>query len=94
MAGGAAGLCDLFSGIKAGATRFLNYLTYYEMKARAGTVGKGAAQLLDRVASAVQRIYHIGHYFGGRLVSAAAMASTTPKIQSLTSDYPGLTKND
>jgi hypothetical protein len=84
MAGGAAGLGDLFSGIKAGATRFLNYLTYYEMKARAGTAGKGVAQLLDRVASAVQRVYLIGHSFGGRLVSAAAMASTTPKIQSMT----------
>src|SRR5262245_59406195 len=38
-AGGAAGLGDIFSGIKSGAIRFLNYLAYYEMKKRAGTVG-------------------------------------------------------
>jgi hypothetical protein len=82
-AGGAAGLGDLFSGIKAGATRFLNYLTYYEMKARAGTVGKGVGQLLDKLGPAVQRIYLIGHSFGCRVVSAAAMASATPKIQSM-----------
>ena len=73
----------MFSGIKAGATRFLNYLTYYEMKARAGTVGKGVGQLLDKLGPAVQRIYIIGHSFGCRVVSAAAMASTTPKIQSM-----------
>lgn len=82
--GGAAGLGDLFSGIKAGATRLLNYLTYYEMKARAGTVGTGVGKLLDKLAPSVQRIHLIGHSFGGRLVSAAAMASTTPKIQSMT----------
>jgi len=82
-AGGAAGLGDVFSGIKAGATRLLNYLTYYEMKARAGTVGAGVGQLLDKLAPSVQRIHLVGHSFGGRLVSAAAMASTTPKIQSM-----------
>jgi hypothetical protein len=82
-AGGAAGLGDVFSGIKAGATRFLNYLTYYEMKARAGTVGKGVGQLLDKLSSSVERIYLIGHSFGSRVVSAAAMSSTTPKIQSM-----------
>jgi hypothetical protein len=82
-AGGAAGLGDLFSGIKAGAIRLLNYLTYYEMKARAGSVGKGVGQLLDKLPSSVQRIYLIGHSFGGRVVSAAAMASTTPKIKGL-----------
>ena len=59
--GGAAGLGDLFSGIKAGATRFLNYLTYYEMKARAGTVGKGVGQLLDKLSPSVQHIHLIGH---------------------------------
>jgi hypothetical protein len=40
-----------FSGIKSGAIRFLNYLAYYEMKKRAGTVGqKGVGPLLDRLA--------------------------------------------
>ena len=66
-AGGAAGLGDIFSGIKSGAIRFLNYLAYYEMKKRAGTVGqKGVAPLLDRLADHVQRIHLVGHSFGCR----------------------------
>ena len=72
-AGGAAGLGDIFSGIKSGAIRFLNYLAYYEMKKRAGTVGqKGVAPLLDRLADHVQRIHLVGHSFGCRVVTAAA----------------------
>ncbi|MDQ6765131.1 MAG: hypothetical protein M3Z22_03395, partial [Verrucomicrobiota bacterium] len=70
-AGGAAGLGDLFSGVKAGAVRFLNYLTYYEMKSRAGNVGHdGVAPLIDNLASQVQRIHLVGHSFGGRVVTA------------------------
>lgn len=83
-AGGAAGLGDIFSGIKAGAIRFLNYLTYYEMKNRAGTVGqKGVGPLLDRLPAEVQRIHLLGHSFGGRVVTAAAAASTTDKLRSM-----------
>jgi hypothetical protein len=83
-AGGAAGLGDIFSGIKAGAIRFLNYLAYYEMKKRAGTVGqKGVAPMLDRLADNTQRIHLVGHSFGGRVVTAAAAASTTDKLQSM-----------
>jgi len=83
-AGGAAGLGDIFSGIKAGAIRFLNYLAYYEMKKRAGTVGKnGVGPMLDRLADKVQRIHLVGHSFGCRVVTAAAAASTTDKLQSM-----------
>jgi hypothetical protein len=83
-AGGSAGLGDIFSGIKSGAIRFLNYLAYYEMKKRAGTVGqKGVAPLLDRLAENVQRIHLVGHSFGCRLVTAAAATSTTDKLQSM-----------
>ena len=83
-AGGAAGLGDLFSGIKAGAMRFLNYFTYYEMKERAGTVGrKGVAPLVDRLAGSVERIHLVGHSFGGRVVTSAASGSSTSKIQTL-----------
>src|SRR5262245_55888040 len=83
-AGGAAGLGDIFSGIKAGAIRFLNYLAYYEMKKRAGTVGqKGLGPMLDRLPDDVQRIHLVGHSFGCRVVTAAAAASTTDKIQSM-----------
>jgi hypothetical protein len=84
LAGGAAGLGDSFKGIKAGAIRLLNFLTYYEMKARAGTVGKGVGALLDTLPASIERIHLVGHSFGGRLVSAAAMASTTDRIRSMT----------
>jgi hypothetical protein len=84
QAGGAAGLGDIFSGIKAGAIRFLNYLAYYEMKKRAGTVGqKGVGPTLDRLADNVQRIHLVGHSFGCRVVTAAAAASSTDKLQSM-----------
>jgi hypothetical protein len=83
-AGGAAGLGDIFSGIKAGAIRFLNYFTYYEMKQRAGRVGQnGVGPMLDRLAGKVQRIHLVGHSFGGRVVTAASMASTTDKLQTM-----------
>lgn len=82
--GGAAGFGDLFSGIKAGAMHFLNYFTYYEMKDRAGTVGrKGVAPLVDQLAKSVDRIHLVGHSFGGRVVAAAVSGSTTDKIQTL-----------
>jgi hypothetical protein len=83
-AGGAAGLGDIFSGIKAGAIRFLNYFTYYEMKKRAGTVGQnGVGPMIDRLANKVERIHLVGHSFGGRVVTAASMASTTDKLQTM-----------
>jgi hypothetical protein len=84
-AGTAAGLTDSLSGFNASALNLLNYTTYYLMKERAGTVGKnGVAKLIDRLASQVQRIYLIGHSFGGRLVTAAAANSQTGKLRGLT----------
>ncbi|HMJ05096.1 MAG TPA: hypothetical protein VK474_02460 [Chthoniobacterales bacterium] len=82
--GGAAGLGDLFSGVKSGAMRFLNYFTYYEMKQRAGTVGqKGVGPMIDSLADKVEHIHLVGHSFGGRVVTAAAANSTTEKLQSM-----------
>lgn len=82
--GGAAGFGDFFSGFKAGAMRFLNYFTYYEMKNRAGTVGrKGVAPLVDELAQSVERVHLVGHSFGGRVVASAVSGSTTDKIQTL-----------
>ena len=83
--GGAAKFSDLLSGFKAAALNVLNFTTYYEMKARAGDVGKnGVAKLLDGLPAHVQRIHLVGHSFGGRVVTAAAANSTTNKIKSLT----------
>lgn len=83
--GTAVGLTDSLSGFTASALNLLNYTTYYLMKERAGTVGKnGVAKLVDQLAPKVQRIYLIGHSFGGRLVTAAAANSQTGKLRGLT----------
>jgi hypothetical protein len=82
--GGAAGLGAFLSGFKAAAMNLLNYTTYFEMKARAGNVGKnGVAKLVDSLAPNVQRIHLIGHSFGGRVVTATAANSSTEKIKSM-----------
>lgn len=82
--GGATGLKEFLSGFKAAAMNVLNFTTYFEMKARAGTVGKnGVAPLIDKLAPLVQRIHLIGHSFGGRVVTAAAANSSTEKIRSM-----------
>jgi hypothetical protein len=76
-AGGAAGLGDLLGGAKAAARRLANFATYYQMKARAGTVATaGVAPLLRRVRERAPnvRLHLAGHSFGGRLVTAAAHA--------------------
>jgi hypothetical protein len=82
--GGAAGLRDVLSGFKAAAMNVLNYTTYYEMKARAGAVGKnGVAKLVDQFAPNVQRVHLVGHSFGGRVVAATAANSTSNNIRTL-----------
>jgi len=82
--GGAAGLKEILSGFKAAAMNILNFTTYYEMKARAGTVGKnGVARLIDQLAPQVQRIHLIGHSFGGRVATSTAANSGTDKIKSM-----------
>ena len=82
--GGAAGLVEFFSGFKAAAINLLNYTTYYEMKTRSGTVGKsGVAPLIDKLASQVERMHLIGHSFGCRVVTSAALNSKTDKIKSM-----------
>jgi pimeloyl-ACP methyl ester carboxylesterase len=73
--GSAAGFELSLSGMKAAARRLLNYGTYYQMKERAGTVGRaGVNDVLRTVKQSHPnvRIHLIGHSFGGRLVTAAA----------------------
>jgi hypothetical protein len=82
--GGAAGLLSFLSGFKAAAMNVLNFATYYEMKARAGNVGKnGVSKVVDKLAPKVQRVHLIGHSFGGRVVTAAAANSATNKIKTM-----------
>lgn len=74
--GGAAGfLGDLLSGPRAAARRIANYATYYQMKARAGAVGRsGMASTLTRVRDRYPDlpVHLVGHSFGGRVVVSAA----------------------
>lgn len=73
--GGAARLGDLIDGITGAARRIANFVTYYQMKDRAGQVGStGVATLLKqcRKAHPSLRLHLVGHSFGGRLVTAAA----------------------
>lgn len=72
--GGAVGLGDPFKKLWAGAKGALRVATYYQMKQRAGIVGREGlggmvlAQLMPDGASPV-RVHLLGHSFGARLVS-------------------------
>lgn len=79
--GGAQGLGDaagqLLAGPRAAVARFLNQLTYFEMKRRAGVVGAGlASSVLSKLDPGERqlRLHLVGHSFGARLVTAAAAA--------------------
>lgn len=76
---GAAGLGDFFKGIVAGASNLLNYVTYYQMKDRAGVVGRaGVNQALQRLRADAPsvRLHLVGHSFGCRVVTAAVTGPT------------------
>ncbi|KWW97824.1 hypothetical protein TH66_20525 [Carbonactinospora thermoautotrophica] len=84
--GGAAGLLAP-PGIFGAARNLLNLVTYYEMKARAGTVGqRGLAPLLGQVLgrAATPRVHLAGHSFGARLVTAAATQRPARPLGTLT----------
>ena len=70
--GGAAGLGDQFSRLWNGAKGALRVATYWQMKNRAGVVGRtGLSPLISRLheASPDLRVHLLGHSFGARLVS-------------------------
>ncbi len=82
--GGTMGLGSSVQGLLAGARaavgRFLNLLTYYEMKKRGGIVGVSLANaVLAKLAPARPiRLHLVGHSFGGRLVTAATNQLAPP----------------
>jgi len=88
--GGAAGLGNFFSGIKSAARNLLNFTTYYQMKERAGVVGRaGVNTLLRKIQSQADgiKLHLIGHSFGGRLVTATVLGPDDQqplKVNSLT----------
>jgi hypothetical protein len=83
--GQAAFLDGLFSGIKAAASRLLNFATYYQMKERAGVVGTGLNAVLAEVRQRAPnlRIHLVGHSFGARVVTSAAKGPAAFRPSSL-----------
>lgn len=74
MDGGAAGAGDRFSRLWQGAKGALRVGTYWQMKERAGIVGRnGLGPLLWKIHQAAPqlRLHLLGHSFGARLVSYA-----------------------
>lgn len=72
--GGAAGIGDLGQKVWHGAKEALRQLSYWQMKNRAGVVGRnGLGPAIDRLADRYPglRFHLVGHSFGGRLVSYA-----------------------
>ncbi len=79
--GGGDGLGFDLGDILGKACMVLNVFTYYTMKQRAGVVGEqGIAPLLASLHAAAPtvRLNLVGHSFGGRAVTAAALATTAP----------------
>lgn len=76
---------NLLSGARAFIARLLNQAAYYELKARAGTVGEGLARTIDADGlPGVQRLHLIGHSFGARLVTATTARLRNIRPYSLT----------
>jgi hypothetical protein len=71
--GGAAGFGDVWKQTWNGAREAMRVATYYQMKKRAGVIGKqGLGPLLGRLPAELPvRVHTIGHSFGARLVSFA-----------------------
>ncbi|WP_460069503.1 hypothetical protein [Streptomyces sp. YKOK-I1] len=69
------------------AVRLLDFGTYAVMRDRAGRIGaRGLAPVLDRLHGLVPHcaVHLVGHSFGARLVSAAALATAGPgQVRSL-----------
>jgi len=100
--GAAAGIGDFFTGIRAGAMRLLNFVTYQTMKDRAGLVGKnGVNPFLSRIQAkaAPSVVFHlVGHSFGARVVTATVDGPNALRIQTLlllqgAFSHNGLAKN-
>ena len=72
LGGGAAGLGDPFKKLWSGAKDALRIATYWQMKQRAGIVGReGLGRVLAKLAESAKttRVHLLGHSFGARLVS-------------------------
>ncbi|MFL6175584.1 MAG: hypothetical protein ACJ715_02950 [Ornithinibacter sp.] len=78
--GGAAGLGSGLSHAWSTGRSLLNFITYYEMKARAGRIGTASvAPILHTQVTGRATVHLVGHSFGARLVTAAADGLPGPK---------------
>lgn len=83
--GGAAGIGDELRKLWDGAKGALRVTTYWQMKSRAGVVGKnGLGPLIGQIAKAAPevRLHLLGHSFGARLVSYALAGLDAPAATS------------
>jgi pimeloyl-ACP methyl ester carboxylesterase len=83
LQGSAARFGSFLRGPVGAAKNLLTFVTYYQMKHRAGQTGAGGLNKVLRQVRATApqlKIHLIGHSFGGRLVSAAAGAPQTEKV--------------
>lgn len=74
----------ILAGGKSAVATILNQATYFEMKKRAGVVGRAVGALIERDTPAGVRVHFIGHSFGARLVTAACANFTSQRPSSLT----------
>ena len=71
--GGAAGLGSALTHAWSKGRSLLNFITYYEMKARAGRISsESVASVLHTQVAGRATVHLVGHSFGARLVTAAA----------------------
>jgi hypothetical protein len=83
--GGAAGIGDKFGRLWDGAKATLRVASYWQMKNRAGIVGRnGLGPLIGRLHNALDlKIHLLGHSFGARLVSYALAGMPAPPPETL-----------
>jgi hypothetical protein len=87
---GAAGFGDAFGRLWKGAKEALRQLTYFEMKKRAGVVGKdGLGPVVGQLGQQDRslRVHLLGHSFGARLVSFALAGLPDPGASPVASLY-------
>jgi hypothetical protein len=87
-AGDAQGIGDKFKKVWSGAKDALRVASYYEMKCRAGDIGRaGIGPMLERLHAAAPgvRVHLIGHSFGARLVSFSLSGISSPQASPVAS---------
>lgn len=84
--GAAAGILDAAGDAVGAAFRLVNYLTYYQMKERAGLIGQSLNAVLKPIRAQHPDIviHFVGHSFGARVVTSAVSSGTNLAPCSLT----------